>query len=356
MVTIPRQAKVSPVKKYATSKEDFRYRINRLKEAIDAEQLLRMMGFGITRVTSKEVRGPCKVHGGDNKTSFRMNKETKNWVCFSHNCHEEVGYDVISLVRKMLHMNFNEALEYLESISGVNVHDERSYLEYKRSKDRQEAIQQMRNNKQMPSILANETYLKSFRKFRSDYFEREKNGGFPKEVLDYFEVGGGYVDKYKFQRDVIPIRRLDGELLAYSCRDITDKAEYDYKYLLTEGFDKDKVLYNFHNAKDFLGESKTVIVVEGFKSVWKLYMAGYRNAVACMGSAITGGQQNLLYQRAFNVILLFDADQAGAKGTVRALEDMKGKINMRPLFITELNSDPGDLTIEELRSLIGRIS
>ena len=337
------------------SKEEFRYRINRLKEAIDAEQLLHMLGFTITHVTSKEIRAMCKVHGGDNRTAFKMNKDTKNWSCFSRNCHEEVGYDVISLIKNLLNITFTQAVEYLESITGLNVSDKVSYIEYKRLKDRQEAINQARNNKQVPSALATETYLKSFRKFRSNYFEKEENGGFPPEILEEFEIGGGYLDKYSFQRDVIPIRDLNGKLLAYSCRDITDKVEYDYKYLLTEGFDKDKVLYNFHRAKDFIGSSKTVIVVEGFKSVWKLYMAGYKNAVACMGSVITNGQQNLLYQRAFNVILLFDADTAGVKGTNLAIRDMKDKVNIRPLFIPCEGKDPGDLKIEELRNLIGRL-
>ena len=113
--------------------------------------------------------------------------------------------------------------------------------------------------------------------------------------------------------------------------------------------DKDKVLYNLHKAKD---TSKTIIVVEGFKSVWKLHMAGY-NAVACMGSRITPGQQGLLYSHAFEVILLFDGDKAGIKGTMKAIEAMKGKIKLTPLFFPFEDRDPGDLNVEELRELIG---
>jgi len=325
-------------------KEEDRYRIQRLKEAIDAEQLLRNLGFTISSSNYKEVRGPCKIHGGDNKTAFRMNKETKNWVCFSHGCHEEIGYDVISLVRHVLNLSFVGALEYLESVTGVNIHDDSAYIKYKREKERREFIQHSKDNRQVPDALVSEEYLNSFKKFRSDYFIRN---GFPSEVLDEFELGGGYVDRYGFQRDVIPIRDKDGVLKAYSCRDITGKADYDYKYLLTKNFNKDKVLYNLQRAKNFVGESKTLIVVEGFKSVWKLYMAGYKNAVACMGSYITPGQQNLLYSHAFTVILLLDGDEGGAKGTVRALNDMKGKINIVPIFFPYENRDPADLSIEE---------
>lgn len=338
-----------------TSKDEFNYRLDRLREAIDAEVLLNLLGFKITRVTEREIRAPCLVHGGDNKTSFRMNKDTKRWVCFSHHCHEDIGFGVIDLVKHMLNMTFTETVKYLESITGIDVHDESSYVEYKRHKDRQEVINQA-DNRKIPSALTDETYLKSFKKFRSDYFEREENGSFSTDILDLFEIGGGYIDKFGFQRDVIPIRDKEGRLLAYSCRDITDKADYDYKYLLTEGFDKDKVLYNLFRAKKHMGNSNTVVVVEGFKSVWNLHRAGYKNAVACMGSVLTPGQQHLLYSTVFNVITLFDMDEAGTKGTIRALDAMKSKINITPLFLPYTGRDPGDLTTEELRSIVGIIN
>lgn len=335
------------------SKEEFNYRLTRLQEAVDAEQLLRLLGFQITRVTEREVRAPCAVHGGDNKTAFRMNKDTKRWVCFSHQCHEDIGFGVIDLVKHMLNMNFAEAVKYLESITGIDIHDESDYVEYQRQKERQEVIHQA-DNRKIPPALIDESFLKSFGKFRSDYFEHEENGGFSKELLDLFEIGGGYVDKFGFQRDVIPIRDVNGRLLAYSARDITGKADYDYKYLLTEGFDKDKVLYNLFRAKDYMNESRVLIVVEGFKSIWNLYRAGYKNSVACMGSVITSGQQNLLYKHAFKIVTLFDGDEAGVKGTLRALNDMKGKIDIIPLFMPYTGKDPGDLTVDELHGILRR--
>jgi len=341
-------------RKSFSNKEKFRYKLHLLKEAVDADTLLRLLGFNISKSTPREVRAPCQVHGGNNKTAFRMDKETKNWVCFSHNCHEDVGYDVISLVMRMLNLDFSDAVRYLESITGLNIHDERSYVEYKRFKDRQEVIQHS-SKYELPPAHVTEEYLKNFKKFRSNYFEKEKNGGFPKEILDEFEVGGGFVDKYGFQRDVIPIRDKDGKLVAYSCRDITDKADYDYKYLLTEGFEKDLVLYNLHKAKNYMGKSRTIIVVEGFKSVWKLYIAGYKNTVACMGSRLTEGQRNLLYSISFNVITLFDGDKSGVKGTLNVIKEMKDKINLIPLFLPYADKDPADYDIEGLKYIIGDI-
>ncbi len=332
------------------SKEDRRNQISRVKEAIDADQLLRALGFDISRNTADEVRAPCKVHGGDNKTSFRMSKQTKNWLCFSHGCHENVGYDVISLVRHVLGLSFPDAMKYLESISGVNIHDEAAYVEYKRQKDKRVFMDRMQDNKQVPSALVSEEYLKSFRKFRSIYFEDK---GFSSSLLDEFEVGGGYVDKYGFQRDVIPIRDSEGVLRAYSCRDTTGKADYDYKYLLTKGFDKDKVLYNLYRAKQYMGEKRILIIVEGFKAMWNCHRAGYKNTVACMGSRITTGQQNLLYSNAFTIILLLDGDDPGMLGTAKAVKDMRGKINIVPKFFPYSDKDPGDVSTEELKTIIG---
>ena len=247
----------------------------------------------------------------------------------------------------------HRAVKYLENLAGIDINNEDSYLEFKRAKDRRDFIDHTKDNRQVPSALLSEDYLKSFKKFRSNFFMLSKNGGFTEEILDLFEIGGGYIDRYGFQRDVIPIRDVNGVLRAYSCRDITGQTDEDYKYILTKGFDKDKVLYNLHYAKDHMGKSRTLIVVEGFKSVWKLNMAGYKNVVACMGSHITTGQQSLLYMYAFNVVLLLDMDKAGVKGTRSAVNDMIGKIGIKPLFLPYIDKDPADLGIEEIKKLLG---
>ena len=82
-------------KKWQKTLDDVQF----LKQAVDPRFLLEQLGFKIVNETRKELRGACAIHGGDNKTSFRFNKITKTWVCFSHRCQEEFGYDVIGLIR-----------------------------------------------------------------------------------------------------------------------------------------------------------------------------------------------------------------------------------------------------------------
>lgn len=343
------------MKKNHTSwnREEFKLRLQRLKEAVDAEQLLRYLGFNITYVGPKEIRAQCKVHGGDNRTAFKMNKASKNWVCYSHGCHEEIGYDVISLVQYITNVDFKSAVALLENMSGVNINDDLNYVKYKQTQDRINFINRVSDNRIVPPALVAEHYLDSFKKFRSNYFEQAVNGGFSKEILDEFEIGGGYIDRYGYQRDVIPIRNKDGVLVSYSFRDITGKADESYKYILTKGFDKNKVLYNLHNAQNFMTNARILIIVEGFKSVWRLKMAGYGNVVACMGSHITVGQQQLICSSAFELIVVFDADKAGVKGTAAAIRDMGFNVKIRPIFLPDAGKDPSDYTVEELRELIG---
>lgn len=328
--------------------QEFKYNLEKLKEIVDPRYLVESLGFSVSRETAKEVRGACKVHGGDNKTSFRFNKETRSWVCFSHKCHDIFGNDVIGLIKASLNVEFNGAVEYLESLVGELGKSGLDSIEYRRKKEREAFVKSRKDTKPKSSIVT-EDCLKQFKPFRSNYF---KNKGFKKETLDFFEIAGGYTDSRGFVRDIIPIRNDKGELAAYSMRDISDLGDYDFKYILTKDFDKDKVLYNLYNAKNNI-KDKPLIIVEGFKSVWKFYEYGIHNVVAVMGSFIGPGQRNLLYTYALNgiIVIMFDNDGPGSYGCVKACEELRNKLDVKPIFMTEVDEegnglDPSDLDKE----------
>jgi 5S rRNA maturation endonuclease (ribonuclease M5) len=325
-------------------RQDFRFNLERLKESIDPRYLLETLGFSIIRETSKELRCSCRVHGGDNKTSFRFNKDTKTWVCFSHRCHDVFGNDIIGLIKGCNSVEFVDAVKFLKSIAGeIGSGD---YLEYKRKREKDAFIRSRRKLKSNSSIVT-EDCLRQFKPFRSSFFE---NQGFTKETLDFFEIAGGYTDGYGYIRDIIPIRGVKGDLVGYSMRDVRENVDdVDFKYIHTEDFDKDKVIYNLNNAKEYLKE-KPLIVVEGFKSVWRMHQMGIKNVGAVMGAHITPGQRNLLYTYAQEgVVLFFDGDAPGIAGTVRMIEELRGKIEkLYTIFITEEDLDPADLDDETL--------
>lgn len=329
----------------------FKDRIATVKELIDPVYLIENLGFKITNETAKEVRAACCIHGGDNSTAFRVNKDLKTWTCFTHKCHEIHGNDVLGLIRAVKQCSFMEALEYLEELTGSKNLNKHKLFEYRRRREQREFV---RNNvvcQEIPSVV-DDHKLKYYKPFRSDYFETK---GFSSETLDLFEIAGGYTDCDGVIRDIIPIRNDLGKLVAYSLRDIRDDAnvDYDRKYKLTSGFDKDVVLYNLYRAKE-LAEDRPLIIVEGFKSVWRLHDYGIDNVVACMGSGVTLGQCHLLctYARK-GVVLFFDNDFAGAQALGRSYDLLKGKMKIHAEFITETNedgsgADPADLTKEQV--------
>ena len=325
----------------------FKEKLEMMKSSIDPRFLVESLGFNIVRETTKELRGPCIIHGGDNTTAFRFNKEKKSWVCFSHKCHDLYGNDVISLIRSVLKCDFMEAVNYLKGMTGT-VSDE-DYCDFKGKQERDSFIASYGDTKYKPSVV-NETTLKCFRSMRTNYFV---NKGIKAETLDCFEVGGGYVDNDGFIREVVPIRDDRGELVAYGLRDIREGISYDNKYILTPGFEKDTVLYNMNNAQKY-GDHLPIIVVEGFKSVWRLYECGIKNAVAVIGSTLTEGQCSLLYLYALKgAVIMFDNDEAGIIGMTKAYESLKGKLDTIPVYITETDGfgkglGPDDLSDEQL--------
>jgi len=315
---------------------EFKLKLDYLKDMVDPRYLAESMGIVVTRETPKELRGNCAVHGGDNPTSFRFNKDKKTWVCFSHKCHDVYGNDVIGLIRGMMKMDFMGAVDYLSGLVG-DFDSAIEALKYRREKEQKEFIN---NTKTEPYIhpKVSEERLSKYLGNRSTLF---RDDGFDSKTLDYFEIGGGYRTSDDLIRDVIPIRDIDSKLVAYSLRDIRPDAEYESKYWITPGFDKDNVLYNLNSIVPVDGP---IIVVEGFKSVWRLWEYGIKDVVAAMGSKITQGQQKLLFSNALHgAVIFFDCDVAGIEGAMAAYEALRYRMDVWPVFITEEGKDPADL-------------
>ncbi len=331
--------------------ENFRIRLSNLKESVDPHYLVESLGFVVKKETPKELRCTCLVHGGDNPTSFRFNKERKTWVCFSHKCHEVFGNDIIGLIKATQKIEFVEAVEYLSKLTG-DVEGDLNVLSYRKEKERREFIENTKINKHShPEV--NEERLLRYRPLRSKFFNIESS--FSDEVLDKFEIAGGYKSSDGLIRDIIPIRDTKDELAAYSLRDIRPNVDYERKYKITYGFNKDGVLYNLHRI---IPVDKPIIVVEGFKSVWRMYQYGIKNVVAVMGSKVTRGQRRLLYSHALHgAVMFFDNDIAGVLGTIDAYNHLNLKMDVSSIFITEIDTDgkgldPADLDKETMYSYL----
>jgi DNA primase len=327
---------------------NFREKLDYIKNTVDPHYLLSSLGIRTDRETPKEIRCECPIHGGDNKTAFRFNKETRTWVCFTKKCHDVFGNDVVGLIKALTGKDFMDAVEHLRELAGDV--DGVDFITAKRQREMEAFMRSNEHVTEKPKSV-NQKSLDIFKTLRSGFFAKQ---GFKQSTLDYFEIAGGWQDKQGLIRDIIPIRNDIGELVAYSLRDIRENAgDDDYKYILTPGFDKQNCLYNLEKAQEY-AENMPIVVVEGFKSVWRLYEYGIKNVVATMGAGITEGQEALLCTYAFKgIVIMFDNDIAGVTSTIKALESLKGKLDTIPVFIQEVDEDgkgldPADLTKEQV--------
>lgn len=125
------------------------------------------------------------------------------------------------------------------------------------------------------------------------------------------------------RRLCFPIFNLYGNVVGFSARVLekTDFAKYK-NTAQTLVFDKSKCIYGISQLKKLKNSEKIneVVIVEGQMDVISLFKSGIKNAVACMGTALTTSHAKDLKRFADKVVLCFDGDSAGKKATLRSIE------------------------------------
>lgn len=127
-------------------------------------------------------------------------------------------------------------------------------------------------------------------------------------------------DRFR-NRIIFPICDLKGRVIAFGGRALDPNQPA--KYLNspeTPLFHKGHILFNAHQARQPAYERSQLIVVEGYMDVIALTDAGFKNAVAPLGTALTANQLQLLWRFVNEPILCFDGDTAGRKAAYRAVD------------------------------------
>ncbi len=133
--------------------------------------------------------------------------------------------------------------------------------------------------------------------------------------------GEGLFDRFK-GRVMFPIHNLAGRVIAFGGR-ILKKDEKTAKYLNSpesEVYHKSKVLYGIYFAKNGIVQQDNCYLVEGYTDVISLHQAGIENVVASSGTALTTEQIRLIARYTKNVTVLYDADPAGIKASLRGID------------------------------------
>lgn len=132
---------------------------------------------------------------------------------------------------------------------------------------------------------------------------------------------GEYYDKFR-HRVIFPIFSPNGRVIAFGGRTL-EKRDDIAKYLNSpesQIYSKRKSLYGLFQSKEDIRKLDRAILVEGYMDLISLYQAGVKNVVASSGTSLTEEQVQLLSRFTKNIIILFDADPAGQKASVRSIE------------------------------------
>lgn len=283
----------------------------------------------------------CPFHN-DHSPSLIISPEKQIFNCFT--C--RTGGNVFSFVMKYENVSFAEAVSIVAKKVGFNLkNDVFVKSENKYSKDYEiyeYAMKYYLNNinttdgsKARDYLLKrgiNETIIKEFKlgysgSSKDTFYKLATNKGWDTETLNKLglinKVNENVYDTF-INRVVIPIENLKGEVVGFTGR-IFNGEDNTAKYLNTketEIFKKSSLLFNYHNAKNYIRDRKSVIVVEGNMDAIKMSAKGFKNVVALMGVALSNEQIDILKRLKVPVILMLDNDNAGEEATIKNGESL----------------------------------
>ena len=309
----------------------------------------------------------CPFHH-EKTASFHIDVARQFYHCFGCG----VSGNVITLVKELENVDFGDAVKMLAEKANLplpeNNFDGEKTAELKRKRDNLLKIMNdcahfYLDNLNSGNADAHINYIVS-RKIPSNivrafglgaslnYYDLPKfllkKGYSRQDMLDsgaVSEVEGRLLDS-QGGRLIFPIINAFDEVVAFGGRSLkpTDYAKYkNTKETLI--FNKSKMLYNINRLKKLrrAGGLKEVIMVEGYMDTISLYMGGFKNVVASMGTSLTKEQARLAKRYADDVLISYDGDFAGQKGAIRGLEILRDEgINVRVVALPE-GLDPDDV-------------
>lgn len=314
--------------------------------------------------------GLCPFHN-EKTGSFSVSPNKQMYYCFGCGA----GGNVFTFLMQYENYTFSEAMQVLADRVGIELPKQEMSSAQRREADRRTRLLEINKEaaKYFYTLLrsprgakANEYFSKrelseeTMQKFglgysdqySDDLYRYLRGKGYEDEILKdsglvtIDEVRGGH-DKF-WNRAMFPIMNAHNKVIGFGGRVM---GEGEPKYLNspeTKIFDKSRNLYGLNFARS--SRKEQILLCEGYMDVIALHQAGFDNAVASLGTALTSGHANLLKRYTKEVYLTYDSDGAGVKAALRAIPILKEVgitakvINMRPYkdpdeFIKNLGAD-----------------
>lgn len=318
----------------------------------------------------KTYWGLCPFHG-EKTPSFAVNEQEQYFHCFG--CHE--SGDVFTFVQKKENCSFHESIKILADWAGLKIPEFDSAVNEEEIKRKRDCLNALREcalfyhnclnsdigkdgKNYLASRKVNDSLITLFGLgYCPDFDQTQKyleEKGYETQILiDAGILKHGEKKLYDpmGQRVVFPIVNNYGEVVAFTGRTLKKKVDYA-KYLNTSDtivFSKGHNLYALNLIKKYQRQGEKFdyfIIVEGNMDVISLHKAGFKMAIAGMGTALTIEQAKLIKRFVNKVYICYDGDSAGKKATMRGLEILKEQ--GLDVFVMQLpdGKDPDNIICE----------
>lgn len=328
------------------------------------------------RRAGRSLVGLCPFHK-EKTGSFHVSPERGSWHCFGCG----IGGDGFSFIEKIEGVDFKGAMKILAEKAGVTI-------EYSGGGDREDTSKKDRLRALMGRAC--EWYTSKFTSSPAEAYAKKR--GLTDETMTAWRLGyapdawrellealttegfstqellaaglvkeadgkpGTYYDRFR-NRLMFPIRDAAGRVVAFTGRALA--ADDVAKYLNspeTELYHKSEILFGMDFAKEAIRVRKFTMLVEGQIDVILAHQAGFQNAVALSGTALTEKHLTLMKRYSENLMLVLDADPAGLKATARsAALALYAGLRVKAARLPK-GKDPADLISEDPQDFGKRIT
>ncbi len=283
--------------------------------------------------------GLCPFHN-EKSPSFSVSRQKQMFYCFGCGA----GGNVITFVMKYENYTFMEALKMLAERAGVELPEMEYSKEAKEKADTRATLLEINKlaakyfyaqlKSQSGSVA--HTYLTKrgldqetitafglgySNKYSDDLYRYLKTKGYSdtmisKAGLISIDEKNGVYDKF-WNRVMFPIMDVNNHVIGFGGRVMGDAKPKYLNSPETEVFDKSRNLYGLNRART--SRKSYFLICEGYMDVIALHQAGFTNAIASLGTALTTGHASLIKRYVNEVFLTYDSDEAGTKAALRAI-------------------------------------
>jgi len=302
--------------------------IQHLKDSLD---IVEVIGNYIElKKSGANYKANCPFHG-EKTPSFVVSPSKQIFHCFG--CGK--GGDAISFVMEQERLSYPEAIEKIAASYNFTLRYTQGTNGYQELKSLLESMQNWYQRELQHSAQAQQ-YLQG--RAISPEMIRVFGIGFVgdgAQVLSHInalhipqpkaiEAGvlaqgdSGRVYARLTQRITFPIHSPTGAIVGFGGRTIGDHPAKYINSPQTKLFNKSSLLYGYHLAKERIYKTKQIIITEGYLDVVMLHQAGFKQAVATLGTALTQQHLPLLKKSDAKILLAYDGDNAGKEAAYKA--------------------------------------